>query len=79
MAYSNISEVAVRLGRPITDPNEIQQVNAWISDVEAIIRSRIVDLSERIAQGTLLVEDVKRVVCNAVIRKIKNPDGKQNE
>lgn len=79
MAYSNISEVAVRLGRPITDPNEIQQVNAWISDVEAIIRARIVDLSERIAQGAVHAEDVTRVVCNAVIRKIKNPDGKQNE
>lgn len=79
MAFTNITEVGVRLGRPITDPEEIKQVNAWIADVESIIRTRIRDLPERVETGKIHLEDLTRVICNAVIRKIKNPDGKQNE
>lgn len=79
MAYSNITEVGVRLGRPITDADEIKQVNAWITDVESIIRTRITDLNERVNEGKIHLNDLTRVICNAVIRKIKNPDGKQNE
>jgi|SRR5690625_196910 len=79
MAYANLTDVADRLGRPISDPGEVKQVNAWIGDVEAIIRARIPDLDERIASGVPATEVVTMVVTNAVVRKALNPTGKQNE
>ncbi|MGC0251512.1 Gp19/Gp15/Gp42 family protein [Pseudactinotalea sp. Z1748] len=79
MSFANLTDVADRLGRPIADPDEIKQVNAWIGDVEAIIRSRIPDLDERIAAGPPTVEIVAMVTTNAVVRKALNPTGKQNE
>lgn len=77
--YANLSDVADRLGRPITDPLEVKQVNAWIGDVEAIIRARIPDLDERVVTGVPSLEVVAMVVTNAVVRKALNPTGKQNE
>jgi hypothetical protein len=79
MTYATVDDVAVRLGRPITDSNEVAQVNAWLEDTEALIRARIPDLDEQVTSGALDEELVVLVECNAVIRKIKNPDGKQNE
>ena len=79
MAYANLTDVADRLGRPISDPLEVKQVNAWIGDVEAIIRVRIPDLDERVAGGVPSPEVVAMVVTNAVVRKTLNPTGKQNE
>ena len=75
MAYVNATDVADRLGRPISDPLEVKQVNAWIADVEATIVARVPDLADRIADGTVLLDTVVRNVANAVIRKIHNPDG----
>ncbi|MFB9956995.1 Gp19/Gp15/Gp42 family protein [Cellulomonas denverensis] len=54
-------------------------MNAWLSDIEALILSRIPDLAAQIADGHPTEAVVKMVEANAVIRKIKNPDGKQNE
>ncbi|GIG27182.1 Gp19/Gp15/Gp42 family protein [Cellulomonas denverensis] len=79
MTYAVLTDVATRLGRPITDTNEVAQVNAWLSDIEALILSRIPDLAAQIADGHPTEAVVKMVEANAVIRKIKNPDGKQNE
>ncbi len=77
--YANLTDVAERLGRPITDSDEVAQVNAWIGDVEQLIAARLPDLDERIADGRPTLAVVMMVVANAVIRKVKNPDGKQNE
>lgn len=77
--YANLSDVADRLGRPITDELEVKQINAWIGDVEAIIRTRIPDLEDRITAGVPSLEVVGMVVTNAVVRKALNPTGKQNE
>jgi hypothetical protein len=79
VVYANIADVSTRLGRPITDADEIAQVNAWIEDVEAIITARIPDLDTRVADGAPTATVVAMVVANAVIRKIKNPDGKVSE
>lgn len=79
MAYATITDVSTRLGRTISESAEIAQVNAWIADVEALILHRIPDLAQQIVDGNVLASAVKTVVCQSVIRKIKNPDGKQNE
>src|SRR5690625_133582 len=79
MAFANLSDVADRLGRPISDPDEVKQVNAWIGDVEVIIRSRIPDIDDQIDGGALSSDVVTMVTTNAVVRKALNPTGKQNE
>lgn len=79
MAFANLTDVADRLGRPISDPDEVKQVNAWIGDVEVIIRSRIPDIDDQIGDGALSSDVVTMVTTNAVVRKALNPTGKQNE
>lgn len=77
--YANLTDVADRLGRPISDPLEVTQVNAWLADTEAIIRARIPDLDQRVEDGDLSADVVRMVMTNAVVRKALNPTGKQNE
>lgn len=79
MALATITEVSTRLGREIGEGAETNQVNAWIDDVEGMIKARLPNIEERISDGDLSPLVVSAVVSNVVIRKIKNPDGKQNE
>lgn len=79
MTYAVLADVATRLGRPITSSEEVAQVNAWLGDIEALILARIPDLADRVTEGNPTAAIVKMVEANAVVRKIKNPDGKQNE
>lgn len=70
---AHYSDVAVALGRPITDLTEIAQVEWWITSAELQIRSRLGDL-------TLLDQDVLRyVVVEAVAAKAQNPEGAASE
>lgn len=76
MSITQTADVASRLGRPISATNEVAQVQAWIDDVEdTIIRPRIGDLAELIADERLSEATLVRVVASAVIRKIQNPEG----
>lgn len=76
MTITTTSDVAARLGRPISDAAEIAQVSAWIGDVEdTIIRPRIGDLAALILAGRLSEATLVRVVSDAVIRKVQNPEG----
>jgi hypothetical protein len=79
MAFANLQDVQTRLGRRIDDAVEVEQVNAWISDVEATIQSRIPDLAVRVATDPVYAALVTKIVAQVVGRKVKNPDGKQNE
>lgn len=79
MVYATISDVSTRLGRPIADPLEVAQVEAWIADIEALILARVPGLPAAILAGKPTFATVTYLVSNAVIRKIKNPDGKVSE
>lgn len=79
MAHAHIADVAARLGRPITDPDEVNQVNAWLADVDALITSRIADYEALVGAGTPSVAVAVMVEANAVVRKIRNPEGKVSE
>lgn len=79
MAYATLTDVSTRLGRPITSTDEVVQVNAWIEDVEALILARIPTLVADVATGTPSAALVAMVEATAVIRKIRNPEGKVSE
>lgn len=79
MSYATVADVATRLGRPITDPGEVAQVQAWLHDAEAVILARIPTLSTLIADGAPTVAMLVMVEANAVIRKIRNPEGYTSE
>jgi hypothetical protein len=79
MTYANVSDVSTRLGRPISTADEIGQVNAWLEDVEALITARIPTLATLVAAGTPSTALVVMVEANAVVRKVKNPDGLSSE
>ena len=79
MAYALYTDVATTLGRPITDPDEIKQVNWWITGAE--LKLRVGDETHP-GLGDLAALDVaavKYVVVEAVARRVRNPGGKQNE
>ncbi len=79
MTFATVPDVSTRLGRPITNPNEVAQVEAWLEDIEALILARIPDLADLVTAGSPTVQAVVMVESNAVIRKLKNPDGKVSE
>jgi hypothetical protein len=67
------TDVAVALGRPISDTDEQAQVTWWITTAELQIQSRLGDLSA-------LDQDVlKYVVVEAVAAKAQNPEGASSE
>src|SRR5699024_2102267 len=75
MAYANVQDVADQLGRPITEPAEVKQVNAWIKSIEYIIRARIKDLDDLVSDGVIDEELLTSVIAGAVVRKVQNPEG----
>lgn len=73
MAYATVTDVATTLGRPITDPDEQNQITNWISKTERIIAARLGDLA---ALDRQILADV---ISEVVARRSRNPDGKRNE
>lgn len=73
MAYVTVIDVATTLGRPITDPDEQNQITNWISKTERIISARLGSLDNLDRQ---ILADV---ISEVVARRARNPDGKRNE
>jgi hypothetical protein len=81
MTYATVQDVAARLGREITDPLEVAQVEAWLEDVEDQITARFLRaalvLADQLALEDPTLGTVVRVEANAVIRRMQNPaDGR---
>lgn len=74
MTYTNVSDVEVRYGRTLTDP-EKAQVEAWINDIESEILERIPNLEALIVLGRPSIPTVIRVVAQSIIRHLDNPKG----
>ncbi len=79
MTYATVADVSTRLGRPIAEGTEVAQVQAWLDDAEAIILGRLPDLVAAVAAGVPSTATVVMVESNAVIRKIRNPEGYTSE
>lgn len=73
MAYATVADVEARLGRELT-PEEEAQVLELLEDVEAMIRLRIPNLDELVANGEIPERIVVMVEVNAVLRVLRNPD-----
>lgn len=78
MTYATPDDVEKRIGRTLTQVQR-EQVQAWLDDVEALIKTRIPDLDALVTAGTIPLEIIVMVECEAVIRKARNPDGKLTE
>jgi len=78
MAYATVEDVEIRLGRELS-PEEEQLVQVRLNDVENMIRARIPNLDELIAQGKLDEDIVIMVEAEAVLRLIRNPEGYTSE
>lgn len=78
MTYATWSDVERRFERDLTDREKIQ-VTEWLGDLEAEILERIPDLAAFIADGKLQQRTVVKIQAAAVLRVLRNPDGKLTE
>jgi Phage protein Gp19/Gp15/Gp42 len=78
MTYADDSDVEVRLGRTLSEPERLQ-VLAWLQDIEGTIKSRIPNLDDLVTAGTLPAAVVLKIEAQAVLRVLRNPDGKLTE
>lgn len=78
MAYASADDVAARLGRTLSTA-ETDQVEVLLEDVESLIRSRIPTLDAAVDASSPDSSVVVRVEAWAVVRFMKNPDGKYTE
>lgn len=78
MAYATWNDVEKRFDRDLTEREKIQ-VTEWIEDLEAEILGRIPNLAALIADGKLQARTVTKIMAAAVIRVLRNPDGKLTE
>lgn len=79
MAYATVTDVSTRLGRPITSEDEVAQVGAWLEDAETLILARIPDLAMLVSEGAPPASVVAMIEANAVVRKVRNPEGYTSE
>lgn len=79
--YADVTDVAKRLRRPISDPLEIQAVTVWLEDAESAIRVRIPDLEAVVTDdkplpfGKVSRKTLVLVESRAAARVANNPDG----
>lgn len=78
MAYATVTDVATRLGRELTDAEE-RQVVAWLEDLEVTILGRVPNLYALVDDGSLHERVVVMIEAAAIIRVLRNPDGKLTE
>lgn len=73
MAVATYEDVAVAIGRPISDVTEQQQVTYWLDAAELMIVKRLGPV------GDLDQTAVKYVETEAAVARMRNPEGYQSE
>lgn len=74
MAYATLADVQARYHLPIEDDLH-PLVEARIEDAEQKIRARIPALDDLVVQGRVSEGVLKRVISDAVLRILRNPEG----
>lgn len=77
-ALATADDVRDRLGRALTD-SEAVSAGAYLSQASALVRHRFPTVDARITAGDLSAELVAGVVADAVVRVLRNPEGKVSE
>lgn len=77
-ALATSLHIEERLGRALS-PSEGVTANAYLEQASALLRLRVPSVDSRITAATLDPELVAGVVADAVIRVLRNPDGKVQE
>lgn len=72
MAYATFNDVKKRFPRPLTASSDL--VDALLEDAEVRLLARIPTLKERITAGDVEARLVTGIICDAVIRVLKNPN-----
>ena len=75
---TTVMDVAVRW-RPITDPDEDAQVQAYLDDAWSLLTDRLPSLPTDLDAGTPSAATVRRVMTAMVKRVMVNPDGLLSE
>ena len=78
MAFASVDDVAVRWSRDLSC-EERELVSVRLEDVERLIRRRVPTLDDRLAAGSIDVEDLIQVEADAVLRLCRNPEGYVSE
>lgn len=81
MAYASADDVAARLGREL-DEGETLLVNTRLGDAELLLKQRIPDLDDRVADTTEwpnYEELVIMIESEMILRLVRNPDGYSQE
>lgn len=71
-AFATIEDVEKRLNETFTEQGDIDQMNAFLDDVSALIRKRRPKIDEWIADGSLDAEWVRAVTCQVVARLLSS-------
>lgn len=78
MALVTADDVQVRLGRDLT-VSQRAQVDAWLTDLEALAEARAPGFVARSFNGSPSLEVVRAVFAQAVRRIMLNPEGLRQE
>ena len=78
MAHAIVSDVTDTLGRPVANAAESTQITVWLRRVESRILGRIPTL-EALVVNPAYLQTLIDIEADVVCRRVKNPDGKQNE
>lgn len=78
MSLVTADDVQVRLGRALTDLQR-EQVEAWLSDLEALAQVRFPDFVASVLGGAPTLDVVRAVFAQAVRRLLLNPEGLRQE
>lgn len=76
---ASVDQVARLLGRPISDPDEQHQVEAWIDYADRLAHRLRPTIDQAISDGTLKQDDVDMAEAMAVARFARNPAGNTSE
>lgn len=78
MTYADPSDVSGRLGRSL-DASESTMVATRLADAERLLKARIPDLDQKIADGDVSIDLIKMIEANAVVRLVRNPNAYTGE
>lgn len=75
--FATVADVEDRW-RPLSD-TEATVAGTWLADASDLLRARVPTVDARIADASLSLAFVAAVVARAVLRVLRNPDGKISE